>query len=250
MLFMRSLRRVHFYGGREMPDPIPRDGSIEPDSVRSYFGRIARRYDLANRILSGGVDVLWRLRAVEKVRCWEPKRILDLATGSGDLALLLERACPEAMLVGADFCEPMLHVAREKGVRRLVVADALQLPFVSGAFDAVTVAFGLRNMASWSGALQEMRRVVVAGGHLMVLDFGLPQPPWLGVYRWYLHRVLPRLARWVTGEQSAYDYLADSIEAFPSGRAMCALLEAQGWREAEWEPLLGGIAAIYTAKRG
>jgi demethylmenaquinone methyltransferase/2-methoxy-6-polyprenyl-1,4-benzoquinol methylase len=225
------------------------DGSIESDSVRSYFGRIARRYDLANRILSGGVDVLWRLRAVDKVRQWAPRRVLDLATGSGDLALLLQRACPDALLVGADFCEPMLQVAREKGVRRLVVADALRLPFADGVFDAVTVAFGLRNMASWSRALQEMRRVVAPGGHVMVLDFGLPDPPLLGVYRWYLHRVLPRLAHWVTGEKSAYDYLAASIEAFPNGVAMCALLEREGWKNAAYDPLLGGVAAIYTAER-
>lgn len=225
-----------------------RDGSIEPDAVRSYFARIARRYDLANRILSGGIDVLWRLRAVEKVRCWAPGRVLDLATGSGDLALLLQRSCPEALVVGADFCEPMLQVARGKGLRRLVVADALQLPFADGVFDAVTVAFGLRNMASWSRALAEMRRVVAPGGRLLVLDFGLPKPPWLGPYRWYLHRILPRLAQTLTGEKSAYDYLAASVEAFPHGEAMCSFLEENGWTRPEAEPLLGGVAFLYTAQ--
>lgn len=227
----------------------PADGSIEPDSVRSYFSRIARRYDFANRLLSGGVDVLWRLRAVEHVRAWAPRRVLDVATGSGDLARMMGRACPGALLVGADFCEPMLRVAREKGLRHLVVADALNLPFVDECFDVVTVAFGLRNMASWSRALEDMSRVVKPGGHLLVLDFGLPQPPLLGLYRLYLHRILPRLAAWVTGEKSAYDYLAASIEAFPCGDALCAILERHGWGNARYEALFGGIAALYTAVR-
>lgn len=205
---------------------------------------------MANRILSGGIDVLWRMRAVQKVQGWKPRRILDLATGSGDLARLMQRACPEALVVGADFCEPMLQVARDKGLRRLVVADALHLPFVDGAFDVVTVAFGLRNMASWSRALAEMHRVLEPGGRLLVLDFGLPKPPWLALYRWYLHRILPRLAQTLTGEKSAYDYLAASVEAFPHGEAMCVFLEKNGWMQPEAEPLLGGIASIYTAARG
>jgi demethylmenaquinone methyltransferase/2-methoxy-6-polyprenyl-1,4-benzoquinol methylase len=232
-----------------VPENSPRDGSIEADSVRSYFARIASRYDLANRLLSGGIDVLWRLRAVDRVRAWAPQRILDVATGSGDLARLLQKASPSAVVVGADFCEPMLREARRKGLRRLVVADALQLPFADGAFDAVTVAFGLRNMASWSRALAEMRRVTASGGHLLILDFGLPRPPLLAPYRWYLHRVLPWLAQAITGEKSAYEYLAASIEAFPHGEAMCSFLQEQGWAEAACEPLWGGIAAVYTAVR-
>ena len=225
------------------------DGSIQATRVRAYFAKIASRYDLVNHLLSAGFDVLWRLRAAEVVRAWAPKSILDLATGSGDLACSLQRACPKAFLVGADFCEPMLRVARGKRLANLVVADALQLPFARESFEVVTVAFGLRNMASWTEALVEMRRVLTADGHLLILDFGLPKPPLLRPYRFYLHHVLPGLAAALTGHRSAYDYLADSIDSFPNGAAMCERLEANGYTEARYEPLLGGIAALYTARR-
>jgi demethylmenaquinone methyltransferase/2-methoxy-6-polyprenyl-1,4-benzoquinol methylase len=223
------------------------DGSIQSHRVRSYFARIASRYDQANHLLSGGCDVLWRIAAAGKVQQWRPRTILDLATGSGDLARTLQRACPDALLVGADFCEPMLQVARAKKLPHLTVADALQLPFADGAFDAVTVAFGLRNMASWTHALSEIKRVLSPDGHLLILDFGLPPPPLLHLYRFYLHKVLPFLASLLTGERSAYDYLADSIEAFPNADAMCERLENAGYGNAQYTPLFGGITAIYTA---
>ena len=225
------------------------DGSIQAHRVRAYFSRIASRYDLANHLLSGGCDVLWRITAAGKVQKWRPRTILDLATGSGDLARTLQRACPDALLVGADFCEPMLQVAHAKELPRLVVADALQLPFADNCFDAVTVAFGLRNMASWTHALSEIQRVLSPGGHLLILDFGLPKPPLLHLYRLYLHHILPFFASWLTGERSAYDYLADSIESFPNAEAMCIRLEAAGYRSAHYTPLLGGITALYTATR-
>ncbi len=217
--------------------------------MRSYFARIAQRYDLVNTVLSFGLDALWRLRVARIVRDWAPKRVLDVATGSGELALAISRACPEAALVGADFCEPMLRVALKKNLPRLVVADALSLPFETAYFDAVTVAFGLRNMASWGDALNEMVRVLAPGGHLLILDFGLPKPPLLSIYRFYLHRILPVFASVLTGERSAYEYLADSIESFPSGDRMCGLLERHGCANARYVGLLGGVAAVYTAER-
>ncbi|MEY2598895.1 MAG: hypothetical protein RLZZ142_1154 [Verrucomicrobiota bacterium] len=228
---------------------MPLDGSIQAQRVRAYFARIASRYDLTNRVLSLGVDVLWRRAAARMVRQWHPGRILDLATGSGDLALVLSEACPEAVLIGADFCEPMLREAQRKGVPHLVVADALRLPFAEASFEVVTVAFGLRNMASWSLALREMQRVLAPGGHVLILDFGLPRGWLRAPYQFYLHRVLPRLAAWVTGERAAYDYLADSIEHFPCGEEMCERLEREGFVEARHRDLLGGIASIYTATR-
>jgi demethylmenaquinone methyltransferase/2-methoxy-6-polyprenyl-1,4-benzoquinol methylase len=225
------------------------DGSIQASRVRAYFSKIAARYDLVNHLLSGGFDVLWRLRTAQIVQTWNPASMLDLATGSGDLARTLKRACPEAFLVGADFCEPMLRVAQGKRLPHLVVADALQLPFADHSFEVVTVAFGLRNMASWTGALAEVRRVLTQDGHLLILDFGLPEPPLLRPYRFYLHHILPSLAALLTRERSAYDYLADSIESFPNGAAMCERLEANGYTEARYEPLMGGIAVLYTARR-
>lgn len=214
------------------------------------FGGIADRYDLANHLLSGGLDFLWRWRAARIMRKWQPKSILDLATGSGDLALTLEKACPEATVVGADFCLPMLAVAGRKGLKRLVVADGLQLPFADGSFDAVTIAFGLRNMASWSTALAEMRRILRPGGHTLILDFSVPHAPLRWVYRPYLHYVLPRIAALLTGKKAAYDYLGASIEQFPQGPAMCVLLEDAGFVDPKHQPLSGGIVSLYTARRG
>jgi len=213
------------------------------------FGRIARRYDLANHVLSGGADFLWRRRAAKIVEAWQPRRVLDLATGSGDLALAFQRRLPEATIVAADFSPEMLEVARRKGVRETVLADALQLPFETGSFDCVTVAFGLRNMANWGAALAEMARVLRAGGHLLVLDFSLPSGALRPAYRFYLHRCLPLLASLVTGQRDAYDYLGRSIEKFPSGREMVELIEKDGFANASAGPLTGGIATIYVAEK-
>ena len=213
------------------------------------FGRIARRYDLANHVLSGGADFLWRRRAAKIIEGWRPKRVLDLATGSGDLALAIQRRLPQATIVAADFSPEMLDVARRKGVRETVLADALQLPFESASFDCVTVAFGLRNMSDWNLALGEMSRVLRSGGHLLVLDFSLPVGALRPAYRFYLHRCLPLLASLVTGQKAAYDYLGGSIEKFPSGGGMVELIEKNGFAKASAEPLTGGIATIYTAQK-
>jgi len=230
------------------PSPLnPTETERDPERVRTMFGRVARRYDLANHLLSVGLDFWWRRRASDIIREWRPRRVLDLATGSGDLALAIARKVPEAEITGADFCAEMLAVARRKGLTNTVVADALQLPFPPGSFDVVTVAFGLRNMADWPAALGEMRRVLCADGHLLVLDFSLPQGLLRPFYRFYLHRFLPCIAGAVTGEPDAYQYLGASIEKFPSGTAMCELLERSGFGAAAAQPLSGGIVTIYRA---
>ena len=213
------------------------------------FSRIARRYDLANHLLSGGADFLWRRRAVRIVEEWRPRQILDLATGSGDLALALQRHVPEAAITAADFSPEMLTVARGKGVRETVLADALQLPFPDASFDCVTVAFGLRNMSDWNLALREMHRVLRASGHLLVLDFSIPTGLLRPAYRFYLHRCLPILASLVTGQKAAYDYLGGSIEEFPSGDEMLRLIETSGFGTVSAHSLTGGIATIYTAEK-
>jgi len=224
-------------------------GERDPEQVRAMFGRVARRYDLANHLLSGGLDFWWRRRASDIVRPWQPRRVLDLATGSGDLALTIARKLPQAEMTGADFSPEMLAVARAKGLTNTVVADALQLPFADASFDVVTVAFGLRNMANWGAALAEMARVLAPGGHVLALDFSLPSGRWRPLYRAYLHHGLPWLAGLITGQKEAYDYLGDSIEKFPSGQPMCALIEANGFQDASAEPLSGGIVTIYCATR-
>ena len=224
--------------------------SRDPDSVREMFGSIARRYDLANHLLSCGCDFIWRKRAAAIVSGWNPNTIVDLATGTGDLALALERALPDSEIVGADFSEEMLAVAKAKGVRRVVAADALALPFADRSFDCLTVAFGLRNIKDWSAALREMARVLTANGNLLVMEFSLPSMSILRtVYRFYLHRLMPIFGSFLTQKKTAYDYLGDSIEQFPGGEELVRLIEANGFRDAVAEPLTGGIVTIYTATK-
>ncbi len=212
------------------------------------FNRISSRYDLANHVLSAGCDFFWRKRAADIVAAWNPPCILDLATGSGDLALTLQRRIPRSEIVAADFSEEMLALARAKGIRKTVVADALKLPFAEQSFDAVTVAFGLRNMHDWVAALREMRRVLTQSGHLLVLEFSLPSHSALRTaYRFYLHRILPRLCTILTRSKTAYEYLGASIESFPRDRALCGLINANGFSDATPTPLSGGIVTIYTA---
>ena len=213
------------------------------------FGRIAGRYDLANHLLSGGADLLWRKRAAQIVEGWKSDSVLDVATGSGDLALAIQHRLPAARITAADFSPEMLEIARRKGVRETVLVDALNLPFADESFDCVAVAFGLRNMRDWNLALREMGRVLTANGHLLVLDFSLPNGMLRSMYRFYLHRCLPILASLVTGDQAAYEYLGGSIEKFPSGNEMIALITGNGFTAGLVEPLTGGIATIYTARK-
>lgn len=224
-------------------------GTIQdPSYVREAFARIADRYVTTNHVLSLGTDILWRKKVARIVRAWKPQRVLDVATGTGDLALEMQRAIPSAEITGSDFCAEMLAHATRRGLSRALVADAMALPFRDGEFDVVTVAFGLRNMADYAGAIREMRRVLKPGGHLLVLDFSLPQGVLKKPYRWYLHNVLPKMAGLLTGQKDAYEYLGGSIEEFPMGREMAGLIDAQGFRDAKAMPLTCGVAAIYTAE--
>lgn len=220
----------------------------DPAYVHAAFSSIAERYVTANHVLSLGTDVLWRERAVKIISEWKPRNLLDIATGTGDLALAVCRALPEVEVLGTDFCRPMLDVAVRRGLTRVLEADALHLPLPGVSFDAATVAFGLRNMADYAAALREFHRILRPGGHLLVLDFSMPEGLLAPPYRLYLHHVLPRIAGWLTGNSGAYDYLGDSIEAFPRGEAFCKLLGTAGFRMATSLPLSGGIASIYTAE--
>jgi demethylmenaquinone methyltransferase / 2-methoxy-6-polyprenyl-1,4-benzoquinol methylase len=224
--------------------------SRDPEAVREMFGSISGRYDLANHLLSCGCDFFWRKRAAQIVKSWKPNAIVDLATGTGDLALTLGKALPQSEIIGADFSEEMLAIAKAKGVRRTIVADALALPFSDRSFDCVTIAFGLRNIKDWSVALREMNRVLVGTGHLLVMEFSLPSISILrSVYRFYLHRVLPIFGAFLTKKKTAYDYLGESIEKFPGGDEMVRLIESNGFANAKAEPLTGGIVTIYTATK-
>ena len=224
--------------------------TADPQRVRCMFGSIARRYDLANHLLSCGVDFYWRRRAAAIVAGWAPKEIIDLATGTGDLALALQRKVPGAAVTGVDFVPEMIELAGRKGVQRALVGDAMNLPFPEPLFDCATIAFGLRNLPDWAAGLREMARILRKDGHVLVLEFSIPTMPILqSAYRFYLHRCMPILGSFITQHRTAYDYLGDSIETFPSGAAMVRLLESNGFQNAKVESLTGGIATIYTAEK-
>ncbi len=218
------------------------------------FGRIAGRYDLANRLLSGGRDAAWRRRLVAAALAGAPRDILDLATGSGDVAFALGRKAPAARITGADFCRPMLEEAERKkrasgGCANIAFqpADALALPFPSGSFDVVTIAFGLRNLADRARGLSEMRRVLRPGGRLLVLEFSQPHAWFRPLYLLYLRRILPVFAGRVTGDRAAYVYLNESIESFPDRPALAAEIAAAGFRRVAARALTLGIVALHEA---
>ncbi len=221
----------------------------DPAYVRDAFARIADRYVLTNHVLSCGADLWWRHVVTSRIKAWQPARVLDVASGTGDLALKIQRECPGCEVIASDFCAEMLAHATRRGVVNTVVADALALPFGDGGFDVVTVAFGLRNMADYPKALGEMCRVLKPGGHLLILDFSLPGGLLRAPYRFYLHRVLPRLAGWITGQMDTYEYLGGSIETFPSGANMTGLLESCGFQQASFTPLTFGVVTLYQGTK-
>jgi demethylmenaquinone methyltransferase/2-methoxy-6-polyprenyl-1,4-benzoquinol methylase len=233
-----------------MPDPV---------EVNSMFGRIARRYDLANRLLSGGIDVWWRFRLVKAVKRAAPREILDLATGSGDVAFALSRRVPSASkIVGMDFCQPMLDEAVKKQVLRpagsvmnvyFQQGDGLALPLPAESFDAVTISFGLRNMADRHRSLSEMNRVLRPGGRLFVLEFSQPQRWFRPLYLFYLRTILPALAGFVTGDRDAYRYLNESIEQFPDRVALANEIRRAGFTGVSATGMSAGIVALHEAVR-
>ena len=215
--------------------------------VKDAFARIADRYVMTNHVLSMGADIWWRRVVTKRVKALEPGRLLDVASGTGDLALTIQEAVADCEVIATDFCAEMLEHASRRGVEKTLVADALDLPYGDGEFDVVTAAFGLRNMEDYERGLKEMRRVLKHGGRLLILDFSLPPGLMRGPYRLYLHHVLPRLAGWLTRQKDAYEYLGGSIEQFPCGEKMLELLGRCGFEDATARPLTFGVVSIYEA---
>lgn len=222
-----------------------------PTFVRDLFSRIAYRYDLNNSILSGGFDYFWRRKSAKLVASWKPTTVLDLATGSGALAAAIHKHAPGITIVGADFCFPLLKLANSRRqLPTLVVADGLNLPFADHSFDVVTIAFGLRNMASYPKALSEIARVLKPSGHILILDFSLPKNRLLrAIYCLYLQSILPAIAAIFSGERQAYDYLARSIGQFPSGQAMLTLMQQCGFQNCKAQQLTGGVVSLYEGQK-
>jgi demethylmenaquinone methyltransferase/2-methoxy-6-polyprenyl-1,4-benzoquinol methylase len=239
-----------------MPPSRPTDYSAvkddlshqSPEAISAMFGRVAARYDVMNHIMAGGLDFYWHHRLVQAVKAQQPARVLDLATGSGDVLLALKRnRAYTEIAVGADFCLPMLQQAQAKSARKLLVGDGLRLPFPTASFDAVTISWGLRNFADRLAGLREMRRILRPGGRAYVLEFSHPAA-WLApLYFWYLRRVMPLYAQFITPERGAYEYLGESIRAFPSQAELAALMREAGFASVKWTNLSLGIAALHVA---
>ncbi|MFM8985163.1 MAG: bifunctional demethylmenaquinone methyltransferase/2-methoxy-6-polyprenyl-1,4-benzoquinol methylase UbiE [Planctomycetia bacterium] len=239
--------------------PAPADNAVDKSGakVRGMFAEIAPRYDLVNRMLSGGIDVWWRHVTVRRAPPPTTGAILDVCTGTGDLALAYAaKSGPGVRIVASDFCRPMLdrgiEKARQSGADvEWVEADAQALPFPDATFDLVTVAFGLRNIADTARGLAEMARVCRPGGTLAILEFSLPRNPLIRAgYLWYFRRVLPWLGNAVARNRSdAYTYLNKSVEEFPSGGRLAALVGAAGFDRMEMVPLTFGVATLTLATR-
>jgi len=217
------------------------------------FARISPRYDLLNHLLSANIDTRWRRRVVRKLQpqLRSDAKILDVGCGTGDLSIeLFEKT--GAQVTGIDFCRPMLELAQAKAPHlRFVEGDALRLPFSDGAFDCVTAAFALRNLASVEQGLAELNRVLKPGGMVAVLEFSQPTVPGIRqLVRFYYWRLLPWIGGLVSGLRSAYEYLPDSISRFPDQQALAAMMRAAGFAEVEFENLSGGVAALHTGRRG
>lgn len=229
----------------------------DPDKVNSMFSRIAAKYDLANRALSLGIDTLWRDRLVDEVWIRNPQRITDLATGSGDVAFELRKEFPESIHVeGLDFCEPMLDEARRKQAKAgfsnmsFAFGDILKLPLPDASTDAVTIAFGYRNLADRHEGLLEMKRILKPDtGYLYILEFSQPHQLVRPFYYFYLKQLLPAIAGTLTGDVPAYRYLSDSIEAFPPREGVSDELLRAGFSEVEAIPLTFGTVALHIAKK-
>lgn len=233
------------------------DEQATASAVRSMFAAVAPRYDLLNHLLSVGFDIRWRsatVRSLERVLADPSSIVVDLCCGTGDLALALRQASTGRVL-GTDFCHPMLRRAQEKSARRakqavFLEADTLQLPFADGSVDALTIAFGFRNLANYRRGIQEMRRVLKSGGIAAILEFSRVTWPVFGAFfRVYFRRVLPRIGAWVSGVEGPYQYLPDSVLRFPDQESLAEMLREEGFTNVRYRNFTGGVAALHLGEK-
>lgn len=225
--------------------------------VRRMFASIAHRYDLLNRLLSFRRDVYWRRVAVTQGRIPPGGRTLDLCAGTADVALEIVRQVSKARVVAVDNCEPMLILGLQKAMGagvtdqvQCVAAPAEMLPFADETFDAVFVAFGVRNVADRRRGFEEMARVLKPGGRVVILEFSVPSaPPFGALYRFYAHRLLPWIGGLVSGNRAAYEYLPASVDEFPSSEGLRVLMEQTGFSQVSVLPLTFGIVSIHQGRR-
>lgn len=217
------------------------------------FDQIAGSYDFLNHLLSLNIDKGWRRKAIKSIASNNPRRILDVATGTADMAIAAIRLNPD-QVTGVDASKGMLEVGRQKVAARglsdrisLIEAACESLPLQDDSFDAVIVAFGVRNFTDPDQGLREIFRVLTDGGKVAILEFSLPRQKWLrNLYRFYFHRLVPFIGKWFSRDLSAYRYLPDSVEAFPKGEAFVNMLNRAGFSASAYKPLSAGICGLYT----
>jgi demethylmenaquinone methyltransferase / 2-methoxy-6-polyprenyl-1,4-benzoquinol methylase len=227
------------------------------NAVRDMFSGIARRYDLLNHLLSANIDKRWRRLVADRLRYIlndESAVVLDVACGTGDLSIELQSKA-KARVIGTDFCRPMLAIAKTKTAETTlgipyVEGDALALSFADESFDAVTIAFGLRNLANFQNGLTELHRILKKGGRLAILEFSSPVVPgFKQLFNFYFSSVLPRIGGAVSGSRGAYEYLPDSVAKFPDQKGLVEMMDATGFTSIEYKNLTGGIAALHLGTK-
>ncbi len=233
------------------------DDRHKSEQVREMFDSIAPAYDFMNRAMTLGIDKLWRAKAVRMIKKMAPLTILDVATGTGDLAIKMARSMPRATVTGLDLSAGMVERGNAKVAKarlsdrvKLEVGDSLAMPYADGAFDCVTVAYGVRNFEHLLQGYREMARVLRPGGMLVVIELSTPTSRVVKpLYRFYTRRVIPAVGRLVSNDSRAYTYLPESIEAVPQGLAMTALMKEAGFGHTEFTPLTFGTCTIYVARK-
>ena len=241
---------------RKEVKPYGSEDQSKKQEVQKMFDNISGRYDFLNHFLSMGIDKLWRKRAVKKLAPLTPKKLLDIATGTGDFAVALMRLNPTE-IVGLDLSNGMLEVGRKKikakkldHIISMVQGDSENLPFESNYFDGLTVGFGVRNFENLEKGLGEMLRVVRPGGKVVILEFSKPKKfPIKQAFGFYSKNIIPFLGKKISKDESAYAYLPESVEAFPEGQAFTSILVKLGYKDVKADHVSGGIATIYTGSK-
>lgn len=236
--------------------PYKDEPASKREQVAKMFNSISHRYDFLNHLLSFGVDRYWRKRAIAFLKPFQPKLILDVATGTGDFAIQALQLNP-TKIIGVDISEGMLEVGRRKIANKklgdkieLRYGDSENLPFAQNTFDAVTVTFGVRNFENLQDGLVEIERVLNPNGRLMILEFSKPEvTPFKQIYSFYFSHVLPRVGNWISSNKSAYTYLHNSVESFPCGQKFLDILKQAGFENTNEKRLTLGICSIYTAHK-